>query len=401
MKTTWTILKESFNEFSEDRVLRLAAATAYYAVFSVGPLLVLIVGVAGLAFGEENVRNEVNRQVQSLVGGKSATIIGSMMSAQTKGGSLMATIIGGVALVMGASGVFGQLQDSLNTIWGVTAKPGQSLWVLIRSRFFSLATVLGIGFLLVVSMALSAFVNAFAHYIGAMISVPAWVVPVINGVASFALISLLFALLFKVLPDVKLSWRYVWIGAIGTSLLFTVGKFLLGFYLSREASASAYGAGSAFIVILLYIYYSSVIVYFGAEFTRAYARHFGSGIEPSRYAIQITDKERAEQGMPRQKQVEQLARGAQGTQTPVPRMGRHFSSPAASVTAVHAKPAREPARPPQGSLSPGQRVRAQVQAQSWTLISLGLSVGVAAGMLWKAKGLRHTIKTLRLVKESV
>ncbi len=308
LKSSGAILKDTGTAFSENRVLRLAAATAYYAIFSIGPLLVLIIGVAGLVFGEEKVRTEVTAQVQSFVGEKSANLINSMMSARQQGESLVATVIGGAALVLGAAGVFGQLQDSLNTIWGVTTKPGAGIGAFIRDRFFSMAMVLGIGFLLLVSMALSAFVSAFSHYIGGVVSLPPWVTVVLNGVGSFLVITLLFALIFKVLPDVKVRWRDVWVGALGTALLFTAGKFVLSWYLRRGATTSAYGAGSAFIVILLYVYYSSVILYAGAEFTKVFARHHGVQVAPSKYAVLMTDEQRNQQGMPRQQKVEEESR---------------------------------------------------------------------------------------------
>ena len=302
------MLKETFAEFSQDRVLRLAAATAYYTVFSIAPLLVLVVGVAGLVFGEETVRQKVTSEMQSMVGEQSAGVISSMMTARKSGSSLLATIVGGVALVLGAAGVFGQLQDSLNTIWGVTTKPGQGIWALARDRFFSMAMVLGVGFLLLVSMALTAFVHAFAGYISNVVSMPEWGPLVLNDVASFLVITVLFALIFKVLPDVKNRWRDVWAGAIGTALLFTAGKFLLGYYLGKQADSSAYGTGSAFIIILLYVYYSSVILYLGAEFTQVYAKAHGAKIQPSKYAVLMTDEQRATQGIPTKEQVEERAR---------------------------------------------------------------------------------------------
>lgn len=301
--------KEVAKEFSQDRVLRLAAATAYYAAFSIGPLLVLVVALAGLIFGEQSVRHEVQRQVQQFVGPQSAKMIASMMEARQKGGSLLAAVIGGAALVFGASGVFGQLQDSLNTIWGVAARPGKSLGPFLRDRFFSMAMVLGIGFLLLVSMVLSTLVNAFARFVGNLASVASWLFPLFNEVTSFIVVSLLFALIFKVLPDVRIRWRAVWLGAVGTAVLFTAGKFLLGLYLAHETVTSAYGAGSAFIVILLYVYYSSLVLFVGAEVTQVYARHSGDYILPNKYAVQITDAQRAEQGIPRQRQVEEAARG--------------------------------------------------------------------------------------------
>ncbi len=308
LKSSWGTLKDTITAFGEDRATRLAAATAYYAIFSIAPLLVLIIGLAGLVFGEETVRKEVTQQVQSFIGQKSAGMINSMMTAQEKGGSLLATIMGGVALVLGATGVFGQLQDSLNTIWGVTTKPGQSIGAFIRDRFFSMAMVLGIGFLLLVSMVLTTAVSALAQYISNIISLPPWVAVALNGVASFVIIALLFALIFKVLPDVKVRWGHVWVGAILTAVLFTGGKYVLGWYLGRETNSSAYGLGSAFIVILLYMYYSSVILYFGAEFTKVYARRHGAHIEPSKYAVLMTDQQRAQQGVPTTGQVEEAAR---------------------------------------------------------------------------------------------
>jgi len=287
MRLAWRIIKQTVDEFNAVPTLSLSAATAYYAAFSVGPLLVLVVGLAGLVFGSEQVRQEIGRQLATLVGSKSAQLVQSMMSAQLKGGSLIATIIGGIALLFGAGGVFGQLQVSLNTIWGVIAKPGHGLWRLVRDRLLSLAMVLAIGFLLLISMALSAFVNVFTHYVSRAISLPEWSAQVFDGVISFVVVSILFALIFKVLPDVRLRWRDVFAGALGTAVLFTAGKFLLTLYLRHEITASAYGAGSAFIVILLYVYYASVILYLGAEFTKVYARNFGSRLEPSPYAVPI------------------------------------------------------------------------------------------------------------------
>ena len=300
----WATTKETVNEFLRDRAMRLAAATAYYAIFSIGPLLVLTVGLAGVVFGEDAVRKEIVQQVRSFVGERSATVVSSMMSARQTGGGVLATTLGAAALVIGATGAFGQLQDSLNTIWGVTTKPSKSVGAFVRDRFFSMAMVLAVGFVLLVSMILSAFVDAFSGYIGALVAVPSWLVPVSNDLMNFVVISILFALIFKVLPDVRIRWRDVWVGSVGTAFLFTVGKFLLGVYLAREATSSPYGAASSFVVILLYIYYASVILHFGAEFTQVYTRYRGARIEPSRYAVRITDFERAEQGMPGQAQIE-------------------------------------------------------------------------------------------------
>jgi membrane protein len=358
-KFLWATTKESVNEFLQDRAMRLAAATAYYAIFSIGPLLVLTVGLAGVVFGEDTVRREVVEQMRSYVGEKSASLISSMMSAQHTGGSVWATVLGAAALVIGATGAFGQLQDSLNTIWGVTPKPGKSLGAFLRDRIFSMAMVLAVGFVLLVSMALSAFVIAFSEYIGARIALPAWLVPLLNDAMSFAVISILFALIFKVLPDVKIRWRDVGIGAAGTALLFTIGKFLLGVYLAREATSSAYGAGSAFVVILLYIYYASVILYLGAEFTQVYARYRGARFEPSKYAVRITDFERAEQGMPRQHQIAAAAQ-------------RHDGSMGAS--------------PPPSAQNLAALDGSQGIPRPLGFLGLAFFVGAATGLVWAEKG---------------
>src|SRR5579859_7997402 len=220
LKDFWVMLKETVDAFIQHRVTRLAAATAYYAIFSIGPLLVLVIGLAGLVFGEEAVQKAATEQIRSFLGEKSANLIASMMEAQQTGGSIKATVLGAAALVIGATGAFGQLQDSLNTIWEVTTRPGKSIGAFVRDRFLSMAMVLGIGFVLLVSMALSTFVMAFAGYIGNLMSLPSWLVPAFNNLADFLVVWLLFCLIFKVLPDVKIRWEHVWVGGLGTALLF-------------------------------------------------------------------------------------------------------------------------------------------------------------------------------------
>lgn len=284
MKKAWRLLSETIDEFSAVPTLSLSAATAYYAAFSIGPLLVLAMWLAGLAMGREHARQEITRQLQSFIGGSSTQLVDSMMNAQIKTGNLSVAVIGGLALVFGATGVFSQLQTSLNIIWGITSKPGHSIWLMVRDRLLSLAMILAIGFLLLVSMVLTAVVNGFSHRIGQLISLPTWVAPVFEAIVSFVVVAMLFALIFKVLPDVKLRWRDVGMGAVGASVLFTIGKILLGIYLAHEMSVSAYGLGSAFIVVLLYVYYASLIMYLGAEFTMVYARHSGCHLELSEYA---------------------------------------------------------------------------------------------------------------------
>jgi membrane protein len=249
--------------------MRLSAALAYYAMFSIGPLLVIAVGLAGFAFGHESVRRELESQLSAMVGENSAKMVESMMSAQQKAGGLITTIIGIVALLFGAAGVFGELQDSLNTIWGVKSKPGRGLLAMIRARFLSLSMVLGIGFLLLVSMALSTFLTAITKSMGS--GLPQVFAHALDIIVSLGVVSLLFAMIFKYLPDVKVPFRKVWVGAIGTALLFTAGKELLALYLGRASTASAYGAAGSVIIIQMGVYYASLNLYFGAEFTQVYA----------------------------------------------------------------------------------------------------------------------------------
>jgi membrane protein len=318
MKSMWSMLKATVREFNEDRVLRLAAALGYYAIFSIGPLLIIVVGVAGLIMGEESVRKEIERQLQGFMGEGATKMINSMTSARQESKSIVATIVGLVALLFGATGVFSQLQDSLNTIWEVKPKPGRGVIGFIRDRFLSFAMILGIGFLLLVSMALTTILSAMTGAVGNMMSIAGLLAQVMNFVVSFVVITLLFAAIFKVLPDVQVEWRDVWVGAIGTALLFTVGKSLLGLYLGREATASAYGAAGSVVVVLMWFYYSSLILFFGAEFTQVYAKHTGSAIVPARNAVPVTEEERAQQGMPSPERVEGVPAPSSSVAHPVP-----------------------------------------------------------------------------------
>src|SRR3954452_3678211 len=301
MKKALQITKQTFSEFSEDNVLRLSAALAYYSIFSLGPLLIIIVGVAGIVLGQsgaESVRHQIQDALQSLLGPQSAKVVESMMSNQTKSGGIVTTVVGVVTLLLGASGVFGQLQDALNTIWGVKAKPGIGIWGFLRHRFLSFGMVLGIGFLLLISMVLTTALSAIMKNMGGLLPMSEAVAHTVNFVVSFGVIPLLFAIMFKFLPDVKVRWSDVWAGAVLTSLLFTIGKFLLGLYLGRASTTSSYGAAGSVVLILLWVYYASIIIFLGAEFTQVYAKARGHKTEPKKYAVPVTQEERAEEGMP-------------------------------------------------------------------------------------------------------
>jgi membrane protein len=318
LKMAWPILKDTVHEFYEDRVLRLSAALAYYAMFSIGPLLVIVIGLAGMVFGSARVHDEIARQLQDFMGPGAARVIESMTAHRQQSSSLVATAVGVVALLLGATGVFAQLQDSLNTIWEVKPRPGRALLGILKDRFLSFAMVLGIGFLLLVSMALTAFLTAFAGSLHGVLPVPSGFAQSVNFAVSFAVITLLFAAIFKILPDVKIRWRDVWVGALGTALLFSIGKYLLGLYLALESTVSAYGAAGSVIVILLWVYYASVILFFGAEFTQVYARRSGPRILPNPIAVTVTEEERSQQGMPSPETVASGVRSQDAQPKPIP-----------------------------------------------------------------------------------
>jgi len=264
VKRAWELGKNTVEEFMEDKALRLSAALAYYSIFSIAPLLIIVIGVAGFFMGEEAVRQQIQQQLQQFVGQQGTAAIVSMISAHKQGSNVAATVVGIVVLLFGASGVFGQLQESLNVIWEVQPKPGLGIGEFIRSRFLSFAMILVIGFLLLISMVITTALSAVTSALGDVLPMPGFVAHSVNFIASFIVTTLLFALIFKVLPDAKVRWRDVWMGAIFTALLFSIGRFLLGLYLGKASTASSYGAAGSLVVVLLWVYYSSLILFFGA-----------------------------------------------------------------------------------------------------------------------------------------
>lgn len=332
-RLAWPITKETASEFMEDNVLRLAAALAYYAMFSLGPLLVIVIAVAGLFFDKAAVQQEVMQQVQSFVGNKAAETVQTMFSNQTQSGSLIATVLGTIALVFGASGVFGQLKDALNTIWEVQPKEGQGVWGFIRNRFLSFTMVLGIAFLLLVSLVITTSLELVSQQLNHLLPMPGFVAKALHFVISFGVVTLLFAMIFKVLPDAEIGWRDVWVGALGTALLFTIGKFAIGVYLGRQSTSSAYGAAGSVVVILLWVYYSSVILFAGAEFTQVYARKMGSRISPSPHAVRVSEKKREKQGIPHDEH-----HPAPGELAPEPAYARSAAAPQNGDWAASPKP---------------------------------------------------------------
>jgi len=280
------LLKDSVKAWSDDKASRLAAALSYYTVFSIAPLLVIVIAVAGLVLGEEAVRGQIVSQIGDTVGPETAEFIQTLIAnASEPSSGIIATVVGVVTLLLGASGVFGQLQGALDTIWRVEPAPGRGILGTIQDRFLGLAMVLGIGFLLMVALVASTAISVASTFIGERLPVPAGWLSVLDFVLSFAVITVLFAFIFKFLPRVTIAWRDVWLGAAVTSALFNVGKLLIGWYLGTSGAGSAFGAAGSLIVLLLWVYYSAQIFLLGAEFTRVYANRYGSHLRPEEGAV--------------------------------------------------------------------------------------------------------------------
>lgn len=295
----WGLFKQTAIEWSEDKVPRLGAALAYYTIFAIVPLLVIIIAMVGLFFGQEAAKSHILTQLAGLVGPQSAEAIRDMLQrANQPSTGIVATAVAGGTLLLGASGLFGQLQDALNTIWGVKPRPGRGMWGLIQDRFLSLMAVLGTGFLLLVSLVLSAALSALGTWFGGLLPAPELLLQALNFLLSLGVITVLFAMMFKLLPDARIAWRDVWVGAGITALLFTLGKILIGLYLGKSDVGSAYGAAGSLVIVLVWVYYSAQILLFGAEFTQVYANAGGTAIVPTEQAVAV-DEQNVGGGHPR------------------------------------------------------------------------------------------------------
>lgn len=288
-KVAVRLIKETITEWNEDNVPLLAAALAYYTLFSLAPLLIIAIAIAGAVFGQEAAQGEIVRQIQGLVGREGAIAIEAMIqnAQRPDSGGTLATLIGIGLLLFGASGVFGQLQTALNTIWDVKAKPGQGVKSFLQARFLSFAMVLVIGFLLLVSLVLSAALVAVSNFFSGLTADYAAVGQLLNFLVSFGAITVLFAAIYKFLPDVEVAWRNLWIGAGVTAFLFNIGKFLLGLYLGNSSVGSSYGAAGSIVVLLVWVFYSAQILLIGAEFTQVYSRYRGTPLKPAKHAVRV------------------------------------------------------------------------------------------------------------------
>ncbi len=304
----WGLLSQTFNEWTEDKAPRLGAALAYYAAFSIAPLLILFVAIAGFVF-EGDSWLQVQAQIAAIAGDNAAEAIAAIIRGVTSSGSgYTATVVSVITLFLGATGAFGQLQDAMNTIWEVTPKP-RRFWVdILRSRLLSFVMVLAIGAVLLASLFLSAFLATASHYFQHRFPMTGPVWPFADLSLSFVTTTLLFAMIFKILPDVAIAWRDVWLGAAVTAALFAAGKIGIGLYVGRSSFKSAYGAAGSFPIFLAWVYYSAQILFFGGEFTKVYATQHGR-VRPRRGARFLSEAMRIHQGIPHSETVAKTFKG--------------------------------------------------------------------------------------------
>ena len=286
-KGIWKVLKGAFTGFSDDKVTKLSGSLAYYTVFSMGPLLVVIISMCGIFLGREAVEGRVYDTLRDFIGADTAAQLQEIIKNASLGNkSKIAAIVGFVTLLVGATTVFAEIQDSINDIWGLKPKPKRGWLKLLQNRFLSFSVIIGLGFILLVSLVLTGLVEGLSGHLKALYpDVTVAVFYVVNLVLTLVVTTFTFAVIFKVLPDADIRWRDVAIGAIVTALLFMLGKFAIGLYISQSNVGSTYGTAGSLVVILVWVYYSSIILYFGAEFTKAYAMEYGAPIKPSKYAV--------------------------------------------------------------------------------------------------------------------
>lgn len=296
-KGLWKVLKGCFKGFSEDKITKLSASLAYYTIFSLGPLLIVIVFVAGTFFGQEAAKGTIFSQLESFVGQSAALQMQEIVkNAAINSNGTFALVVGIITLLIGATTVFADMQDSINSIWGLKAKPKAGIMKLIKDRLLSFGVVASLGFLLLVSLGISAVIETLNdRLVKAFPDIAVTLFYIINIIITFSVITALFMIIFKVLPDANIKWMDVISGAIATAVLFMIGKFGISFYISKSNIGSTYGAAGSLIILLVWVYYSSIILYFGAEFTKAFAMEYGHEIHPSSYSV-ISKKVEVEGG---------------------------------------------------------------------------------------------------------
>lgn len=293
LQNFWLLLKESVTAFINDNALKLSASLSYYTVFSLAPLLIVVISLLGVFYGQEAIEGRIYGQIDSVIGKSAALQIQEIIkNVKISGDSHIGAIIGVTTLLFSATGVFIEIQDSINFVWSIKAKPKQGWFKFIQNRVLSFSLIISLGFLLLVSLVLNAFMDLLSQRLEILFSdYTVYIAYVFNYLIIIGIITILFAIIFRVLPDGSLRWKDALIGAAFTAVLFTLGKFLISFYLGKSDVGSTYGAAGSIIVILLWVYYSSIILYFGAEFTKVYSQHFGTPIEPSKHAVFIVKEE--------------------------------------------------------------------------------------------------------------
>jgi membrane protein len=353
LQRAWPLVKQAVSSWSDDYASRMGAAIAYYTVFSIAPLLLIVIAVAGLVFGQEAARGEIVAQLGGLMGDPAAHAIEALIVSVSKPGQgLLSTVVGIAVLLVGATTVFGELQDALDRIWRAPARPRSGLWSLVRTRLLSFGLILAVGFLLIASLVVSAALSALGRWWAPLFGRSELLAHVVNLGVSFGLITVMFALIYKVMPRAKVAWHDVWIGAAVTALLFTIGKFLIGLYIGKSSVASGFGAAGSLVVILLWVYYSAQIFLLGAEFTWVYAHSDGSL-----------------KGEPIPRRASAVPSASHGTTAPP------ANAVAAAVAGQPPEAARAAARAPAPSL--GERTAAFVRRDPVA----GVGLAVASGMV--------------------
>ena len=286
-KSIWEILKKSVTGFSDDKVTKLSASLAYYTVFAMAPLLIIVISLSGFFLGQDAAEGKIYAQLAGFVGSDTAVQLQDMIKhASITGKSKIAAIIGVITLLVGATTVFAEIQDSINSIWGLKPKPKKGWLKMLKNRFLSFSVIISLGFLLLVSLAISALIDSFSDSLKERFpDITIIVFSVVNILITLLVIGAIFGVIYKVLPDAKISWKDVLAGAVVTAILFMIGKFAISFYISKSNVGSTYGAAGSLVILLLWVYYSAMILYFGAEFTKAYSVKFGSPIYPDDYAV--------------------------------------------------------------------------------------------------------------------
>jgi len=288
-KKYWQLLKTTFTEFDDDNAIKLSASLSYYTIFSLPPLIIIILWICGFFFGKEAVSGQFFGQINGMVGNEAALQIQeTIKNIELSDSNVFAAIVGGVMLLIGASSVFAEIQSSINYIWGLKAKPNKGLVKFVTNRLMSFSMIASVGFLLLVSLTVNAVMDILnARLLTYFPDITIYLIYIFNILILFASTTILFAIIFKALPDGTIAWRDTFIGSSVTSILFMIGKFAIGFYLGNSTVATVFGAAGSVVIILVWVYYSAIILYFGAEFTKVYARTYGKKIIPNDYAVEI------------------------------------------------------------------------------------------------------------------